>query len=90
MKIIALKVESETKSLGALVDLLDAQITRTVALQDELLEAGANGEAVTRGLDALEILAKEVRQAKRAYLVFHGIVKEQLDNSDIPRPRTGT
>lgn len=89
MKTVALKLEAETKTLGAMIELLDAQITRTVALADEIIESGGNADAVTRGLDALEILDKEVRQAKRAYLVFHGIVKDQI-KPDGPQPRTGT
>ena len=90
MKTIAMKVEAETKATGALIDLLDAQVTRTAVLEDEIRSSGADETIIAQGLEALEILAKEVRQAKRAYLVFHGIVKTGGLDPNVPRPRTGT
>lgn len=91
MKIVAIKLEAETKTIGAMIDLLDAQISRTVALQDELLAGGAKPDDVAKGLEALEMLAKEARQAKQVYRVFHGIVKKaQESDPNVPQPRTGT
>lgn len=89
MKTVALKLEARTKRIKAIIDLLDAEISDTFALGQELRDAGYDSVAIDRGLEALELIAKSERSASRSYSVFHGIVQSQI-KPEGPQPRTGT
>jgi hypothetical protein len=91
MKIIALKVEARLKRLLSDLTGLEASELELLALEQDLIDAGASEAIISEAKAALDNLLAVTRKTRAAYLVVHGVAQKALTiDPTIPQPRSGT